>query len=888
MSTTHPFSEPDFSQFSVHQAAVTPESSEAEWQLLHATVSTSQDALAILDIKPNGEIKKSRVQEAIKDRIALLRQLGKDHYDQVEADIHRCYEAGKALFAGKRTIPLNGNGKQEKSGAPTANDPKEFAPEVYAAIRASLSDLNKKEEPEAGTGCIPKTLVWQKRVEPLLNTLPPALKRSIEKHAGGIAATIATAVAVIIGGGAYLLNQGSDSPKFKGDDNGAAKAPINPERPVESRKQATDFDRQVQANTDAPPPERPATKSSETPATPPPSSSSPTAKPAVSSNSETSVASGQQPASDPPLPTEDSQIPLPKPRPNITLTSVVPADAPRMPAATPMRKAVPSNTDMERYSRLATSQTALSKKSADLLKDARLSTDTPEQWALYSLALKHAREDRDLAQVLKILGEMQQAFDADTKILKEKMDAINMAAGFKNSDATFVTQQACAVIGELCSLGQLDGALKFQRSLSSGKTAINRKSMSEALTFIRQTQDAYRAGNVEEHERTLMEKPDDPTAKAAIAFFRGMQLGDWSDVGALSQSPDPTLQNLATRIEAQAQLSASELLLLVDDLIKYKNPPPPGVFPLAKQLCASAKIKAEKSTTRMLADDQLINLEMKGNGAQQFLHQPKSTSSATALTRPEETQQTIDATTIPAGAVDLIDHPKNVLENSSIVRVKWDVSSDGKLQGVSGAHEWLATINIPCKTEGIKIIQTGHFGMQVPFTYSADGRRVGKAHGASAFVIPLPNGESLPILWDANMDPNIWKDGNGFYRSGFDLADRPLTGDQNQSLGSVLSLQLPCIPEDRPLVFLAVVHIVPGGFSIETSIREAGKKKTLVSIPIILPVTTKGGAYLFEHNGKKTTQKPGLTGFGVAGGKMTIEEGASIFPLPPPRPVKTH
>ncbi|PIR50076.1 hypothetical protein COU79_01410 [Candidatus Peregrinibacteria bacterium CG10_big_fil_rev_8_21_14_0_10_54_7] len=237
---------------------------------------------------------------------------------------------------------------------------------------------------------------------------------------------------------------------------------------------------------------------------------------------------------------------------------------------------------------------------------------------------------------------------------------------------------------------------------------------------------------------------------------------------------------------------------------------------------------------------------------------------------------------LPPGAVDLLGEDLEALiKKGFVARERWQVKNkEGQLkllQGSSGTHAWVAAINLPLSAESQKVIQSGQYAFRFVFKRTANGRWPDGMQGVTAFAVPLPNGRSISLYWDGNMD----KKAAGAYRSGFDLEGTSFFSSQRRDTAAFGDHQQPVITEDgREYMCLVTVRVVPGGMAIDAQIAGNGDSKPLAHVSLAAPPTVSGDPLLFENKEKK--RMPAQAGapwaLGVGGGSVELLDG-HVIPL---------
>lgn len=808
---------------------------------------------------------------------SLTEHLTGPHAQQAKKLLDKCITAEQLLLDPTRRAHYDrilGVGVHEEGG--------QFSQAVYDQIAAEIPALSTHIQEEVASK-LPEIPAWRRRAQPLIDRLPPRAKRLVEAHIGKIAAGIAAGVTAIAG----LTYVASHPEMLSRSDKGTAAAPTAPqipEAPVRSRR-AYEGTYTPLPNEDAIS-DRPAPDSRNNPGaaasasitgTPPSEHADevPASEPAAAASLATPTSKNAPPAA--PVDAEinpEAVTPAAIPQPVVFTTSM-----PQQSAA-PARKAIPSQEELKQFSDLPTNRTLATKAADALVAEARRAPNAAEQWSLFDLALKRAREDGNVEKAMQILDEMQHTFISDGAIVTERARTLLAIAGSRSADKDAVTRHACGVIGELCRLGKFDEARKLHTFLQS-KPAINRKGVAEASRLAAQWQKACEDQGIPGHERTLRDAPEDAAAVQAVALFRCFDLGDWSSVGALCGSDNDAVKNLAQRINDRASASAVDLHQLAQDLLAWQTPPRPGAIAMAIECCASAKIKAASSAVLAArVHDLQANLLQRHAGILPFL--PTVQTSPAAAPQPPSSdamQQLLAASALPAGTVNLMEGtPTDLLQRGFVVRPRWQVAQENgreELQGMSGHQAWVASVNFPLNSESKDIVKNGNYVCRFVFSRTPEGRREGTIQGASTFMIPLPNGKSIGFLWDGNMDKKTKEEG---YRSGFDPAGASFH-DPMTDKSAFIDHPRPIVSEDgKEHLCLVTVHTHPNGFSIKARIAHLQDRILISEFVIAAPLNMEGNRYLLEENGSRMpTEKGSPWGAGVGGGTMQLRE-AQILP----------
>lgn len=571
----------------------------------------------------------------------------------------------------------------------------------------------------------------------------------------------------------------------------------------------------------------------------------------------------------------------------------VAAEAP-VHAAPSGRRPVPSGDELVQYQDLDSNQTFRRMSVAELTGQAHKAPTPAEQWALYRLALNHARAEGNLKSAMGILQQIQDAFECDDVVLQEKMKTVRAAASDREAESSVVMPAFSAVIGELCDRAEFTDARKFLFDLQR-KPGIDRKKTGDIARFIAQIQSAYADQGIAGHEKTLQERPADPAANGAVGAYRCFELGNWSHTSSLRASGDPKLTDLADRVDLRATLPAAERLKLAQDLLAISTPPRPGLVAMAAECCAQAEPKPVSPVEAARLSDLLSGLTQR-YGAVLPLVQRGSASSANPTI-----ERILAAGALPPGAIDALAGTVDELKAKlHLARAVWDIVQEGDkivLEGFSPFCSWAASGKIELPEQTQPLLRSGQYVVQAKFTlrpidpppegYPPDKRPL-VIPGGFGFGIPLPDGSLLPIVFDANANPGTRI--KGMRRAGFHVASQPdfyveptpsWCADYRDPV--IRDGEKNTQGKDREYVFQAAVQTTSQGYAITAAVTRVGEQKPRCALRLVAPPAMKGHQYLtLGDNGEGATNRPTI-GFLVAGRRMQVME-THLAPLSQLRP----
>jgi|GEM_PF-2648959 len=601
-----------------------------------------------------------------------------------------------------------------------------------------------------------------------------------------------------------------------------------------------------------------------------------------------------------PPPPEKPVVPAPAPEvpvipeipapPKAEQTSVaqtpLPADpAPEKPAAdtpaSPTRSSVPSKETID--PELLQSPTLAKQSVEQLIEQAQRSKDHTVQWTLLRIALNNAQAGHNLDHVMTVLSEMQKYFDIDDDVIEKGKVAV-LNALQHGEDAEQVMLHASSIVRSMCMRNSFAEARKFIASLNKALPLPHKKESLDISRMVTQLQKTYDKENIAEYQDTLAKDPKNQEANQAVGTYHCLEEGDWSFSSALRLAHDPVLRDLAARVERREMFSSEELLQLSKELLRVRTPAGPGTIAMAMHCLELAQPKSNDALLTARIKDLLAELKGRHTSVLPFfrgtlLRPPSATSTATA-------NVSIDVTNaLPPGTVDLMgENLAELFKQKVIMRDRWEVVQEagkdkkkpGKalLKGFSGHHSWAASIQLPLPEEGKKIVQSGRYTVRFVFRRTGDGRKPENFQGTTTFIVPLPNGQGLPVVWDRNMEQN----NPGTYRSHFD-ADFP-TGKQININASV-NHGRPVVIESKKeeYVCLVTVRTTPDGpMLINAKIAGDHGRQPLGSLSVAAPKTLNGKPYFMGEGGKRLPAKQGAPWGACVGGGTLELTGVHIIP----------
>ncbi|MDD5041013.1 MAG: hypothetical protein PHX87_01040 [Candidatus Peribacteraceae bacterium] len=585
----------------------------------------------------------------------------------------------------------------------------------------------------------------------------------------------------------------------------------------------------------------------------------------------------ETPATPPPA-NPEIQEPAPKPAPpaEVSPPNTFPIAQPApAEAARPSRSPVPTAEDLAQYRDLLSNPELMEASVEELLAQAQRSQDRTKQWTLLKIALRKARSERNLVQVTTVLSEMQRHFDYDETAFEESVAAVREAAQQKGGNVEQVMIHASGVIRSMCVRGNFVEAKRFIAWLKDRPSA-NKPECNDLSRTVSQLQKAYEEQNIAAQEETLVRDPQNAEANRAVGLYYCFDQGDWSYAPALRASGNSTLQNLADRVGRRSELPAADLYQLAQDLLAQRTPPGAGAVAMAVQCLELAEPKSGDFILTARIKRMRGDLGQSHASTLPFFR-GEQLRSPVAAPQPQEVRLDVPGT-LPAGTVNLMGNDTDaLLKRGTVVRDRWQVAKEGQtefLQGTSGYHSWVASISLPLSDESKQVVAGGQYTCRYVFTRTGEGRKEGAIQGATTFVVPLPNGQSISICWDANMEKNA----PGEYRSYIDAVGLP-----PPQRGATV----PSVDHARPVVTEnglenvcdVTVRTVPGGFLIETMIGGRNDVKPLGRLTAAVPPTVRSAPYLLGEGNKRMPAALGAPwGMGVGGGTVRMK-GAQIIPL---------
>lgn len=622
--------------------------------------------------------------------------------------------------------------------------------------------------------------------------------------------------------------------------------PVSPPAPAPTEHAADNADREPQQPANAAPAE---TEKSVRPPTP-----VPTKQPAAPVPPATSAdAAAQESLQDQPVPADDPQR------------------AGRLP--------VPNRASLEPYLDLLENATLLQQSAEELLQQSRDARIAEERWMLLRVALLNAQTKHDLDGFTSVRKEFQRVFDVTVPPEKEreaKIEAIRKASLEKGMKNEVMMRHIFDVVRSFYSEDQYDEARAFLAELQRRPT-VDRRQMMELSRLTIRFKKTY---GDEEHgvaaaKKTLARSPEDNDAKQIVGTFRCFELGDWSFLPLLLTSEGPRLRNIADHINRRTTLTASELLQLAKDITE-QSPDGAGASAMALECCALAEPKADSAVERARIKEMQKMLARNPAATLPMFHDTRSgplKDSALANARNEAFEH------VP-GAISMIgEDVKGLLQKGYPVRDRWVVASkEGKevLMGYSGHQSWVSSIALPLAPECQKIVQSGQYTCRFIFKRTPDNRHKNALQGATSFMVPLPNGQSIGILWDANMDTTI-----PGYRSGFDPEGISFLEKKRRDMSAFADHARPIIAEDGT-AYVCTVSVCsnPKGILITALVAEHApeessaknpSRKILAHFSLAAPPTIRGAPYLFKDGDRKIpAEMKAPWGPGVGGGSIFL------------------
>lgn len=574
-----------------------------------------------------------------------------------------------------------------------------------------------------------------------------------------------------------------------------------------------------------------------------------------------------------PSPEPPKTVRVPDPAP---AAAPVTTPAPEQPAAVPappVRPPAPTDEELEPYRDVLQSPTLAGQSVEQLLEQAQKSQKPLEQWILLQIALRKARSDGRLDLVMDVLRERRSLFDDDDAVTQERIGALREAAQKKGVNVQQVMTQLSGTLRDLCADDDFMEAKRLLAMLK-GRPSVDEKERADLLRLVSQLEQTHTAQGIAAHEETLASDPQNPEANKAVGAYRCFILGDWSALSLLQKSDDSELRALADRIGQRGSLSAAELLTLARDLVSVRNPAGPGAVAMAVHCLQQAEMLAPDAgiLTAGIKDMHKTLLRDHAAGLSFFRGTPLHVADPASSAAPADVRVDVPSA-LPQGTVNLLggDLPERFEKEAYVVRNHWKVirqSEEGpeSLEGTSGHHSWVTSAMFPLDPETQKIVRGGQYMLRFVFARTPDGVREDSFQGATAFIVPLPNGKSIPVLWDANMG----KQRPGTYYSKFDPSGTPP----------------PALHHSRPIVAenglehtcLVMVRTAPGGFILDAQIVGPADPKPLAQVSLTVPLTVRGAPYLLED--KPPPPDGPRWGASVGGGRIQLRE-AQISPWQP-------
>ncbi len=546
------------------------------------------------------------------------------------------------------------------------------------------------------------------------------------------------------------------------------------------------------------------------------------------------------------------------------------------------RSPAPTREDMEQYADLEEKSPTLAHKSTtDLIKEARQSANRTVQWVWLRIAFRKACATNDLDGAMRVLETRQELFDEDIAVRRAKAQAVWEVAGNPNADAAVVMRHAYHVTDQLCDEDQAL-ARSFLAQLQK-RPAINRQQVVAMTQYVQKLGTAHRRLAIDKQRATLDEHPDDPQANRAVGEYECFERGHWSQVGHLQKSGDRTLQELAGRVEGLDTLSAEALCGLAKDMAGRK-PTRPGALALAVECCDLGKGKTKDPALTTRFDDLRLVIIREHKAILPLVQHPRATDMEMSQSIP-----TLPDTVSLPGAVSLLSGtPEELLKRSSIVRPEWRITmQDGKpvLTSVSGHHTWISFIHVPLSPESLALVRSGHpYVFTAMFSRTSNGRTPRESpgnaqQGGSAFLVPLPNGRHICVIWDSNTDAR-WHE-KGRYRSGVVSTKAGFfTSESSRPTTWHFDHARPIVQEDgRQYVCRVIVASKGNQIRVDGTLIEHGKETTIASTSFVAPMDVDSAPYYLREGTGQPPKVP-VVGFGGGGGTMRIND-VTLAPAPP-------
>lgn len=543
----------------------------------------------------------------------------------------------------------------------------------------------------------------------------------------------------------------------------------------------------------------------------------------------------------------------------------------------PARLSVPDKASLGPYLDLLENSTLRQQSAEQLLQQSRNTKIAEERWMLLRVALLRAQEEHDLDGIVSIRQEFQNVFEVTISPENERearMKAIREASLQKGLKSEVMMRHISDVIRNFYSEDQYDEARSFLSELQRRPT-VDRRQMLELSRLTTRFKKACEVQGVPAAKKVLARSPEDSDANRTVAMFRFFEQGNRSYLPVLRSADDPQLRKLMERIDGRMTLPASDLLKLANDIITRSSGP--GAVAMALECCALAEPKAADSAVlKARIKDLCTELVQNPVATLPIFHDTLSGPlKGSALENARN-----DAFEHVPGAVNMIgEDVKGLFQKGYSVRDRWVVApKEGKeiLMGYSGHQTWVASIAFPLAPECQKIVQNGQYTCRFIFKRASDYRHKGALQGATSFMIPLPNGQSIGIFWDANMDTTI-----PGYRSGFDPEGLSFFDKKRRDTSAFADHAHPIISEDGT-AYVCTVSVCsnPKGILItalvaehasEASSAKNPSKKILAHFSLAAPPTVRGASYLFKDADRKVpAEMRAPWGPGVGGGSILL------------------
>lgn len=467
------------------------------------------------------------------------------------------------------------------------------------------------------------------------------------------------------------------------------------------------------------------------------------------------------------------------------------------------------------------------------------------------------------------------------RALREKAESLRRLARSPEADIALVTQECREYIGELCRLGRFTEARAFHMGFAtdtSKNSRVNRRDLAYASQLIARLKKSYEDGGIAYMEEALRRNPGDAAAAQAVAKYRCFDMGDWSQITPLLTADDPQVRDIARRVAIVPSMDANDLLALARDLIDGQSPPRPGMLAKAVECCERAGAKSGDPLSAQRAKTFLAHLVKTHGDVLQYIR---------ATDVPETGGRPTD---LLAGT------PEEIKQRLHIARQNWDAvrAADGStdLLGHSPYCEWAACARLELCDNHLETLRGGSYVIRATFSLTTptpppQGYPPDKAAlavpGMFGMIIPLPNGQSVPVAFDANAHRSFRQ--QGLYRAGYhvqpDLYARPAPPwCMDYSAPVLRNGEKDAQGRDQQYVIQVAVRTGPQGYAIETQIFYAGTDAPLCPpLRLAAPLNIRGDNYLLVgDNGTDGATDHLSVGFPVAGRRAVVSD-VTIAPL---------